>query len=370
MKRKITFRDVVNVFRIILAVTFIFSGFMKTIDPWGTAVMITEYMKVFHLDIFSSWSVGLAIWVCAGELMMGFMLLFKVRVRLISIFSILAMTGFLILTFIVAVWNPLDYCGCFGDALKVDNWVSFLKNLLLWPMSFCVWYYHRGQKVFAFSRREATLTIIFALTFSTLGIYSWRHLPLVDMYPYKVGVDLRTDVLCTRCIDRDMRFIYRDKETGEEVPFELSDTTWYDDTRWEFVRTATSYDENPPEIMDYDFAMWREGLNEADQVIFADGTTHIITVRDLDYRKPNGCEKRLLPYLDKLHGEGANVIFAAGVLLNDNEEAPATVEFGGRDYTCYSMERELVKLLMRAEIGEVVLEEGVIVSKRSCWDLK
>ena len=167
-----------------------------------------------------------------------------------------------------------------------------------------------------------------------------------------------------------MRFVYRDRQTGQETAFELSDTTWYDDNRWEFVRTVTPYDENPPAITDYDFAMWRGGLNEADQIIFAEGTTHIITVRDLDYRKPSGCEKRLLPYLDKLAEEGARVIFAAGVVLNDNEQAPDWVEFGQRQYPCYGMERELVKLLIRAEIGETVIRDGVIISKKSCWDLK
>lgn len=368
MKRKITLDDIANICRIILAVVFIFSGFMKTIDPWGTAVKIREYLDFFHMGWLSGWSIGIGIWLCAAELMMGCMLLFKVRLRLISIFALLTMTFFTILTLIIAVWNPLDDCGCFGDAIKIENWHSFFKNLILWPMSIVVWYSCRGRKILNFSRKEIILTLLFATLAGSLGAYSWRHLPLVDLYPYKVGTDLRTDVLCTRCADRNLKLIYADRQSGELREFELSDTTWYDDSRWEYVRTTDPYELNPPRILDYDFAMWREDLNHADDVIYREGETVMVVVRNFGAKKPAGCEKRLLPYLDRLYGEGVNVIVAAGIL--EGESAPSEVEMGGRTYPCYGMERELLQLLLRADVGAVTIRDGVITDKKSCWDLR
>ena len=85
--------------RIILALTFVFSGFTKTIDPWGTAIKITEYLNSFGFETLNQYRFGFSIWLCGAELMMGCMLLFKVRTPLISIFSLATMSFFTLLTF-------------------------------------------------------------------------------------------------------------------------------------------------------------------------------------------------------------------------------------------------------------------------------
>lgn len=361
--------QIADLCRIVLAVVFIFSGFIKTIDPWGTAIKFQEYFEVFGMEWLSGWSVGLAIWMCAAELMMGCMLMFKVRLRLISIFALLTMTGFTILTFVIAVWNPLDGCGCLGEAIKLDNWHSFFKNLVLWPMSILLWYTNRGKKILNFSRREIVLTLVFATLAGSLGVYSWRQLPLIDMYPYKVGVNLRTDVLCSRCADRNMTLVFNDRETGEQREFAVADTTWYDEGRWEYVRTVDPYEAAPASITNYDFALWRDGLNRADDVVYRDGDIHMIIIRGVGEKLPSGCEKKLIPYVEKLHGEGAYVICLGGVVNNENYP-PADIEIGGVTLPCYGVDRGLLQLMLRADVGEVVVRDGVIASKKSCWNLK
>ncbi|UKI39866.1 MAG: hypothetical protein L6V35_03740 [Alistipes putredinis] len=44
--------------RIILALTFVFSGFTKTIDPWGTAIKITEYLNSFGFETLNQYRFG------------------------------------------------------------------------------------------------------------------------------------------------------------------------------------------------------------------------------------------------------------------------------------------------------------------------
>lgn len=358
--------------RIILAIVFIFSGLVKTIDPWGTAVKLTEYFGVFGMEWLSGWSAGLAITLCAAELTMGLMLLFRVFARLVSVLALITIAAFTILTFVMAVWNPLDGCGCLGEAIRLENWQSFFKNLILLPMGVVLWRTYRKRRMFGSPGRDAALTLLFAALAVSLGVYSWRHLPLVDLFPYKTGTNLREDVLCTSCIDRDLKLLYADRQTGEERLFELSDTTWYDDTKWEYIRTVTPYDENPPRIFDYDFAMWRGGLNEADAVIFRDGDTHMIVIRDARRGLSAVCEKKLAAYVDRLVGEGANVICAAGFNPNSDEsyEVPPTLSIGGNELTCYGMESALLQKLLRADAGSVVIRDGIIISKTSCRDLK
>ncbi len=95
---------------------FIVSGFVKVVDPWGTAIKINEYLSIYSLEWLQPASMVFSIWLCGAELMMGCMLLFKVRIRLISIFAVVSMFFFTVLTFLSATVIPVEDCGCFGEA--------------------------------------------------------------------------------------------------------------------------------------------------------------------------------------------------------------------------------------------------------------
>ncbi len=367
MKNKISFATVAEICRLILAVVFIFSGFTKTIDPWGFALRVPDLLDFFGFGWLAGWSVALSIWLCAAELMMGFMLLFKVRLRLISIFALITMIGFTLLTLVIAIWNPLDDCGCFGDAIKVDNWQSFYKNLVLLPMSVAVWYGQKGKKIFNFSRREIVLTLLFATLAGGLGVYCWRHLPPIDLFPYKVGTDVRSDVQCNRCNDSRLKLIYTERATGEEHLFDLSDTTWYDSEKWEFVRTTTPYDTAPPKITNHDFALWRDGYNVADEIVFYKGTIKMLFIRDAD-RVSSGCERAMARYIEQSVVAGdSKVIFVMGI--EAVTDAPAEYSVGGITLPCYGMDRLLQQEMLRANAGLVEMRDGVITDKKNCRDL-
>ena len=119
----------VDVCRILLALTFVFSGFVKTVDPWGTGIKVGEYLAAFDMDWLYGWRFGIGIWLNGAEMMLGLMVLFKVRLRLTTIFISCAMLFFTCLSFVLAIWNPVDDCGCFGEAIKLTNWETFIKNL-------------------------------------------------------------------------------------------------------------------------------------------------------------------------------------------------------------------------------------------------
>ena len=98
MRRTRAFKILANVCRLILACTFILSGFSKVIDPWGTALKVNEYLSIYGMEYLQPASMTFSIWLCGAELMMGCMLLLKVRIRLISIFALVSMIFFTLLT--------------------------------------------------------------------------------------------------------------------------------------------------------------------------------------------------------------------------------------------------------------------------------
>ena len=230
MRKTRTFKIAANVCRLILACTFIVSGFTKVIDPWGTALKVNEYLSIYGLDYLQPGAMVFSIWLCGAELMMGCMLLFKVRIRLISIFAVLSMVFFTLLTLLSATLIPVEDCGCFGEALKLTPWETFVKNVVLLPMAFVVWWRYRPDKIFAFKPLEIVLTCTFFFLAMYLGYYCYIHLPLVDFLPYKVGVNIREAMQApvVEPGESETVLVYRNRRTGREREFSLEDTEWQD----------------------------------------------------------------------------------------------------------------------------------------------
>ena len=242
MRKTRVFKLIANICRLILACTFILSGFTKVIDPWGTAMKVNEYLSIYGVESLQPASMAFSIWLCGAELMMGCMLLFKVRIRLISIFAVLSMLFFTALTLLSATLIPVEDCGCFGEALKLTPWQTFFKNLALLPMAFVVWWRYRPDKIFAFNALEIVLTVTFFFLSMYLGYYCYRHLPLIDFLPYKVGVNIWEGMHAPAVEpgETETVLVYRNLETGKLHEFSLEDTAWQDAGKWEWVDTRTT----------------------------------------------------------------------------------------------------------------------------------
>jgi uncharacterized membrane protein YphA (DoxX/SURF4 family) len=101
-KKQKTLTIAATICQVILGLVFVFSGFVKTVDPWGTAIKVGEYLHSFGLDWVGGYRFGFAILLCAAELILGLLLLLRVRTPLVSILSLAAMTVFTALTLYIA----------------------------------------------------------------------------------------------------------------------------------------------------------------------------------------------------------------------------------------------------------------------------
>ena len=163
----------ITLIRIVLGVVFIASGFLKGVDPWGTAIKSNEYLVAFGMEWLSDTAYILAILQCAFEMWLGLLLLFNQLRSFTRFFTLLFMLFFTVLTLIIALTDPVSDCGCFGDAIKLTNWETFIKNLILLPLSVILFLHMRREIVTDRPRGGIiTTTLLLALFPSLSATYS------------------------------------------------------------------------------------------------------------------------------------------------------------------------------------------------------
>lgn len=357
-----------HVCRIILGTVFIFSGFVKSVDPWGTALKVNEYLSIYGLEWLHPMSMSFSIWLCGAELMMGLMLMFKVRIRLISIFALASMIFFTILTFLSATWLPVEDCGCFGEAIKLTAWQTFAKNLVLLPLAFVLWWRYRHDKIFAFSKREICLTILFFTVGMGVGTYCYLHLPLIDYLPYKIGVNIGEEM--HRSQDNsvgDVVVVCRNIRTGDVREFDLKDAEWQDDNTWEWLETRTDDDAESVKVeaIIEEFSVRDAEGDVTEALVNAEGRLYILCVTDFS-RLGADCERRMGEVIAKAETEDANVV----CLTPDYLEGVTFRSFDGSEpVRCFNIDATVMKTMLRARNGLIVLDDGTITDKRNCRDI-
>lgn len=366
MRSRRAFKWAARICRLVLACTFVVSGFTKVVDPWGTALKINEYLSIYSLEFLRPAAMGFSIWLCGAELMMGCMLLFKVRIRLISIFALASMLFFTVLTLLSATLLPVEDCGCFGEALKLTPWQTFFKNLILLPMAVAVWWRYRPDRIFAFRASEIALTCIFFIGSMYLGYYCYRHLPLVDFLPYKVGVNIREAMAAadSESAATETVLVYRNLQSGALREFTLDDTEWQDAAAWEWVDTRTSEEAPDLRMMISEFSLHDADGDATDRVLATPGRLYMLCVTRFD-RLSRRCERRMAQLVVRAEAEGSAVV----CLTPEPLDGRYVHRFGDRKVPCCNIDASTMKTMLRALNGLVVLDDGTITAKMNCRDI-
>ncbi len=184
----------VNLCRMVLAVTFILSGFVKAVDPLGTQYKIEDYLEAMHIGaLLPGWAtLGASVLQSAVEFSLGIFLLFAIRRRLTSRLILLIMAVMTPLTLWLALTNPISDCGCFGDAVVLTNWQTFWKNIVLLGCAVVVALWPKEMFRFVSQSNQwivINYSVLFVLAISAWSLY---YLPTFDFRPYHIGTDLRT----------------------------------------------------------------------------------------------------------------------------------------------------------------------------------
>ena len=357
--------------RVLVGVVFAFSGFVKAVDPWGTALKVNEYLSIYGFEELQPASMIFSIWLCGAELMMGLMLIFRVRTRLISIFALVSMTFFTILTFLSATWIPVEDCGCFGDALRLSPWKTFLKNLIILPMVFVVWYRYRHQRIFVFNKIEVALATLFCTVAMGVGTYCYYNLPLIDFLPYKVGANIyeminrQHDTGSEEINEEEYVLVYRNRKTNKLREFSIDDKEWQNEEKWEWVETRVDNEVSAVHTLVSEFTLTSAEGDVTSQILARQGLVYLICVTDMNDISGD-CRRRLRSVVEHAASNGGLVVCLTPQIMRE----VTYYSFDGSDpVRCYNIDATVLKTLLRAKNGLVVLEDGTIKGKYNCRNI-
>ncbi len=347
---------VIEFLRKSIGLLFLFSAAVKSIDPMGTAIKLSEYLTAFGLDIFSDMAMPMAILLCASEMLIALALLMGIYRRLSIWAASIFIFAFTILTLYIYLYSPVEDCGCFGDAIKISNGATFAKNILFSVMCLVVLRSRTDKKQASKSRFASTL-IALLLSFG-IPIYSWLYLPPTDFLPYNIGVDIVEDLSRERqSSEYETVLIYKDLVDGGEREFAVDDTTWYDTSRWEYVDTRSTLikEGDSSGILSFNIVD-SDGVNRFDDLIATPQNALAIIIG----AQPQGSALEKLVSLIETAQQCDYKVFAI-TSLSHQEVAEWVPQLSGQ---VYSMDETQIKSILRAPNGYLLLESGVIKAKK------
>lgn len=348
--------------RVLTGLLFIFSGTVKAIDPLGTVYKLQDYFTAFNLGFLKHLSLLFTIILCTTEFLAGFTVLFNIRQKT-GIWIVLILLGiFTPLTFILAITNPVTDCGCFGDAIKLTNWQTFVKNLVfLIP---AVYLFLTGNTIVsrAGKTREWTITAIAGLIFIAFIFFNLRYLPVIDFLPYKVGTHIPDKMRLQEGKPADKyetTFIY--EKDGKKKEYTIDNYPAGDST-WKFVEQKSvliSKGYQPP-IHDFSFYSL-DGVDRTPVILESpDYTVLMITQRLSETDTAKLVEGFAFGQYCLKNGIGFYILTSSG-----KDEA---ARYSRGALICLGDEVTL-KTMVRADPGYMLLKNGTILRKWSWADL-
>lgn len=348
--------------RIITGFVFIFSGFVKAIDPLGSAYKFSDYFQAFHLDFLKFLSLPLAILLFTAEFITGVSVLTGFRQKTGITAILILILFFTPLTFILALTNPVSDCGCFGDAIHLTNWQTFGKNMFLLVLILFLFSGRTSVKLIFKPLTEWMILLSAAVLFVCFSLYNLRYLPVIDFLPYKTGTNIPEKIKRPEGAAEDQyltTFIY--EKGGSRKEFTINNYP-ADDTAWKFIGQKSVLVKKGYVTPIYDFSiinMQNEDITGS--VLSNSGLTVLMISKKLGEADPgnliNGFE---LATWSVSNGIDFYVLTASG--RDEITRLNAGVKFCNTDETA-------LKTIIRSNPGYVVLKNGTIIGKWSWADL-
>ena len=346
--------------RILVGALFIFSSFTKGVDPLGTKYKILDYLAAYNMTWLNGMAMVLSMGLILAEFLVGICLLIKVYPRLAVLGATLLMLFFTITTLFDALYNLVPDCGCFGTAVKMSNWQTFYKNLVIDALLIPLIMNNKLLENKLSGRSNFIIASIFALLFLGFEIYNYRHLPVIDFMNWKVGKQMNVQ-------SDDPARIYltfKNSITGENQEYLSSEYPWNDSVwaaQWEFVDQRVDGNVN---VLGFS-ALDADGDDVTDMLL---NTENLLMFTSNDLTKVSAKEwDKVKEITNFAENRGYIVVWTVANEAEYVEYLRTKYDFLNEVF--YADELE-IKTIVRSNPGLIWLDNGLVKDKWSSVDFK
>ncbi len=354
---------IVNVCRLVVAATFIMSGYVKGIDPLGTQYKLQDYAAALHLqDYVPDW---LTLWgavaLAAVEFTLGVLVMFAIRRRAVSKVLAALMVVMTAVTVWIYVADPVKDCGCFGDAITLTNAQTLAKNIVLlactaamarWPLAM--------PRLISKSNQSIVInyTAVYILVTSMACLY---RLPVFDFRPYHVGADLRKGMEVPEGAEQPefaTTFIMRKGGVTKEFTLEN-----YPDSTWQFVDSKTVQTKKgyEPPIHDFSITLAATGEDITQEVVDDPGYTFLLLSPHLE-----NADDSNFGDIDQLYEYAAEWHIPFYCLTASTEKGiQRWRDITGAEYPFAITDETTLRTMIRSNPGLMLLKDGKVIRKWS-----
>lgn len=357
----------INLCRLLLALTFIFSGYVKAIDPIGTQYKLQDYLGAVGMaGIIPDWgTLGTSVVMSALEFSLGIFMLFAIRRRICSKIIFAFMCLMTVITIWLTIANPVRDCGCFGDAIKLTNIQSLIKNIILFVCAAAVTWKPLSMVRFI-SKSTQWIVINYTILFILLTSgYSLYFLPQFDFRPYYIGASIREGMTIPKGVKEpkfDTSFIL--EKNGVKKEFSLDN---YPDSTWKFIDSKTTQisEGYTPPIHDFSIVDNSTGDDITQKVLNNKGYSFLLIAPHLEQADDSnfGDIDQIYEYAQQQDVPFYCLTASNGKAIN------RWIDITGAEYPFCTTDETTLKTIIRSNPGLLLIKNGRIINKWSHNDI-
>lgn len=356
-------RLVKNLCRIIVGIVFIYSGFVKGIDPLGSDYKFTDYFNAFGMGWMNATTLFFSFALSLVEFLIGIALLFNLWVSRMAWGSLLFMAFFTPLTLVLALTNPVSDCGCFGDAMILTNWQTFWKNIILLLLAIMIFMYRKEYKSSLPLVGQFSFLALAEAGMLCLSVYCYRHLPVLDFRPYAVGKNITEGMRLPEGAEPDQYEVtlkYKNKQTGEVQSFTEENYPWQDTLNWEYESSSERLVKKGYITPIHDLVIEHPTLGNITEEILEDDNHTILAIAynltqsDVQYQ----------PAINRLaeYAQEKGIRFY-GLTSSSERDIETYKKRYHVPYEFCTADEIQLKTMIRSNPGVIILREGTILDK-------
>ncbi|HRI41739.1 MAG TPA: DoxX family protein [Bacteroidia bacterium] len=342
--------------RVFVGILFIISGFIKANDPLGFSYKLDEYFQVFHMPWLSAVSLALAIGICAFEIGLGVALLLGAKMRFTAWSLLLMIVFFTFLTFYSWKFDVVKDCGCFGDALHLKPFESFMKDVILFVLILFIFIKRNEIKPLFGESGSTWLAYAGFVASLTFSIYCYRHLPMIDFRPYAIGKSIPEGMkLPPNAVTDSVVMVFIYEKDGKRMELSMDQISGIDST-YKFVDRTDKVIREGDKAPIHDFSIVSADGTDVTADVLSMDRVFLLVAYDLE-KSDEDAQSRINDFVALSQKAGVEFIGLTS-------SAPATVDaFKKKHHSTfeyYFTDGTTLKTMIRSNPGLILLKKGTV----------